>query len=286
MAYEYQLKCEDIGFEEGVELIKKRIKNPVRIGAINNTNAECVAWIVDTLSSIGIPVRHLKVDIKGYLEFIKEAGYKDKYPDYYKDNFYEKTVEHFLCYSFLDLKPGDKFVDIASEHSPVKDIFSALTGCIGYSQDIMYEPGIHGDKIGSNASNIPVPDHSFNAAIATCSLEHFENDSDILFMKEMERILVRGGRIVVAPLYIYTESCCQTDPRYSIPGNVSFDDDAIIYCAKGWGNRHGRFYSPQSLFKRLIEPNKKLEFVVYVIENLEEIDPSVYCKFILVGTRI
>lgn len=286
MAYEYQLKCDGIDFEEGVKLLKERVKNPVMIGAINNTTAECVARIVDTLSSMGIPVTPLKIDKRQYLDFLAEAGYREKYPDYYKDNFYEKTLEHFLCYSFLALEKGDKFIDIASEHSPVKDIFSSLTGCIGYSQDIMYKPGIHGSKIGGNASELPVSDSSFNAAIATCSIEHFESDSDILFMKEMERILIKGGRIVIAPLYIYSESSCQTDPRYSIPGNVSFDDDATIYCAKDWGNRHGRFYSPESLFKRLIEPNKKMKFAVYVLENLEEVDPSVYCKFILVGTRL
>jgi SAM-dependent methyltransferase len=286
MAYEYQLKCEGIGFEEGVELLKERVKNPVMLGAISNTNSECVAEIVDVLSSIGISVRHFKVDKKEYFEFISKAGYKNKYPDYYKDNFYEKTVEHFLCYSFLDLRHDDKFIDIASEHSPVKDIFSSLTGCVAYSQDIMYKPGIHGDKIGSNASDLPVLDQSFNAAVATCSIEHFENKSDVLFMNEMERILVKGGRVVIAPLYIYSKCCCQTDPRYSIPGNVSFDDDATIYCTKGWGNRHGRFYSPESLFKRLIAPNRNMEFVVYVLENLEEIDPSVYCKFVLAGTRI
>ena len=285
MVYEYQLKCEKIGFEEGVELLKQRFENPVVIGAINNTNMECVTEIVKVLSTIGIPVRHIKVNKKEFFDYILGSGYIYKCPDYYKNNFYEKTIEHFLCYSFLDLNRGDKFIDIASENSPVKDIFHSLTGCITYSQDIMYKSGIHGDMIGSNASDIPVPDHSFNAAIATCSIEHFEKDSDILFMKEMERILVNGGKVIIAPLYLYSKSACQTDPKYSIPGNVSFDDGAIIYCTKDWGNRHGRFYSPESLFKRLIEPNKKMDFVVYVLENVEEIDPSIYCKFFLVGTH-
>jgi len=137
---------------------------------------ECVARIADTLSSMGIPVNPLKVDKKQYLNFLAEAEYRGKYPDYYIDNFYEKTVEHFLCYNFLDLKPGDRFVDIASEHSPIKDIFCALIDCTGYSQDIMYEPGIHGSKIGGNAANLPFSDSSFKAAIATCSIEHFKNE--------------------------------------------------------------------------------------------------------------
>ncbi len=86
----------------------------------------------------------------------------------------------------------------------------------------MYEPGIHGKKIGSDASNIPVPDSFFNAAVATCSIEHFENDSDIEFMKEMGRVLMKNGKIVIVPLYLYMTHSCQTDPKYSVPGNVPF----------------------------------------------------------------
>ncbi|ADN36161.1 Methyltransferase type 11 [Methanolacinia petrolearia DSM 11571] len=286
MKYQYQLKTDCLDFEDGVEVLKKKFTNPVVVGNINNLDPDCVNWIINTLVSRGISVKRIRVDRKGYLKYIIKAEYKTKYPEYYINNFFEKTFEHYLCYHFLDLKQNEKFIDIASEHSPVVDIFSNLTGCIGYSQDIMYNPGIHDNKIGSNASEIPVPDEFFNGAIATCSIEHFENDSDILFMREMERLLIKGGKIIIAPLYIYSKSSCQTDPRYSIPGSVSFDNEAIIYCAKDWGNRHGRFYSPESLIRRLIKPNTKLEFVVYIIENLEEIDKSLYCKFILVGTHI
>jgi hypothetical protein len=37
----------------------------------------------------------------------------------------------------------------------------------------------------------------------------------------------------------------------SLTADVPFDADTVIYCAEGWGNRHGRFYSP-STFKRKI----------------------------------
>ncbi len=64
-----------------------------------------------------------------------------------------------------------------------------------------------------------------------------------------------------------------------------FDEDAYIYCAEGWGNRHGRFYSPQSLYERLIRPNRNIDFKVYLLETPEEIDSSVYCRYVLVGTK-
>ena len=143
----------------------------------------------------------------------------------------------------------------------------------------MFEPGIHENRIGSDASNIPVP-------VATCSIEHFENDLDIGLMKEMERVLARHGKCIVVPLYLYHKPSCQTDPQYSIPGDVTYDGDVDIYCAKDWGNRHGRFYSVKTLIERLIKPNQKMKFEIYMLKNPEVIDRSVYCRFFLSGERI
>jgi SAM-dependent methyltransferase len=284
--YDYQLRDDHLDFETGVELLKKRVKNKVLIGVINSADHQNVPRLYDELTRIGIETGRLRVDKDAYLEYIEKAGYRTRYRDYYKTVFYEKTLEHFLCYTLLGLKEGDRFVDIASEHSPVPEIFERLTGCRSYSQDIMYKPGIHGNRIGSDAVSIPVPDEFFNAAIATCSIEHFEQDSDVMFMREMARVLATKGRIVLVPLYLYPVHSCQTDPRYSVPGNVVFDEDADIYCMKDWGNRHGRIYSPLSLRKRLIEPSKdRMHFCVHLLDNPLDIDRSVYCRFILVGIK-
>jgi ubiquinone/menaquinone biosynthesis C-methylase UbiE len=141
------------------------------------------------------------------------------------------------------------------------------------------------NRIGGEASNIPVSDNFFKAATATCSVEHFESDSDIKFMKEMERVLMRGGKIVIVPLYMFIKPEIQADPKYCLAGDVKFDEDADIYCAKDWGNRYGRHYSASPLFRRLIEPNKNLEFKVYLLGNPEDIHSSVYCRFVLIGTQ-
>lgn len=186
-------------------------------------------------------------------------------------------------FSFLELKSGEILINIASEHSTVEEIISNLTGCIGYSQDIIYNNGIHGYKIGGNDTEIPVPDSDFNAAIATCSIEHFENDSEIQFMNEMGQILTPGDRIIIIALYLYHEYACQNDRKYSIPRDVHFDNNAVIYCANRWGNKHRRFYSPKSLLKDSLSPIKKIEDF---FEKFEKVHPSTYRKFILVGTKL
>jgi len=285
MEYQYQLNQKDLDFDEGVNILEGRLKNRIVEGAINNADPRCLQEINKNLKKLGISLQTLEVRKENYREFFARAEYQERYPDYYRDNVFEKTFEHYLCYSLLNPGKEDIFVDIASEHSPLCEIFCRLTGCKSYSQDIMYMPGIHDRQIGCDASDIPVPDNFFTSAAATCSIEHFENDADIRFMIEMERILVPGGRVIIVPLYLFPASACQTDPRYSVPGNVHFDDEAVIYCAKDWGNRHGRFYSPETLFQRLIEPNRSMEFSVYSLKNQSEIDRSVYCRYVLEGIK-
>ena len=286
MEYDYQLKNDRLSFEDGVTLLKQKYLNRILVGAINNIDPDCISYLCSEIKKTGISLKEYYVDREDYNQYVKNAQYKTKYSDYYTDNFFEKTLEHYLCYRLLGLQKNDRFVDIASEHSPVGEIFSRLTGCDSYSQDIMFEKGIHDNRIGSDASKIPVPDSFFKAAIATCSIEHFENGSDIGFMKEISRVLDRAGKCIIVPLYLYYKASCQTDPLYSIPGNVTYDDDVDIYCAKGWGNRHGRFYSVSTLIERLIKPNKKMKFELYLLKNPEEIDHSIYCRFFLVGERI
>lgn len=285
MRYIYQSKDTNLEFEDAVKILRQKLKNKIIVGTINNADPNCIISEYNDLKKMGVSTQKFDIDRNEYIKYIVTAKYKERYSEYYKSNFYEKTLEHFLCYNFTDIKKGDNFIDIASEHSPVADIFQRLTDCNAYSQDIMYKPGIHDNKIGSDASDIPVSDNFFNAAVATCSIEHFENDSDIKFMKEMGRILVKGGKIVIVPLYLYPKESCQTDPVYSYK-DVKFDKGHDIYCAENWGNRHSRHYSPISLYERLIKPNKNINFKIYLIDNPQDIDRSIYCRFILIGTKI
>ena len=285
MEYQYQVEDENIDFDTAVLMLRTRIDNKVEIGGIDNASKNTVEFVYAGFRDIGIEVKKIECDVADYHVYLDKAGYKRKYPDYYSENFYEKTLEHYLVYTLAELGKGDSFIDIGSEHSPLSEIFGALTGCHGYSQDIMYPEGVHRNKIGCDAANIPFEDGFFKAAAVTCTLEHFEKDADIRFMREMARVIEAGGRVVIAPLYMYTLPSCQTDPLKAISGNVTFDPDAVVFCARGWNNRHGRHYSPDTLYHRLIKPNRNLNFEVFVLENPSEIDESVYCRFILRATK-
>lgn len=285
--YEYYLRDQKLGFENGTEILKTLYPGRVLAGWPPITYApEENEQLLSGLNDYGIPTERVEITANEYENYLSAAGYRKKYPDYYPENFYEKTFEHFLALKLLDPQKKDIFIDIGAEHSPHAEIFSRLRGCHGYMQDIMMKPGISGNKIGCDASAIPVRDSFFSSILAACAIEHFENESDIRFMTEVSRILKTGGRILILPLYLHEYPFYATDPVSSVPGEVRFAEDIKIHCVKDWGNRQGRFYSPRTLHDRLIGPHRQtMDFKVIHVNNFQRIHPSVYCRFALLGEK-
>ena len=271
-------------FEECVNILRQRHR--VIESWVNNLDEEVLAAIQKDFDASGIQVQELYVKPEDWQGYVQKAGYRERYPDYYKDYMAEKSFEHFVAYRLLEIKSTDVFVDIASENSPVHEIFSRLSGCKSWRQDIMYPPGISGDRIGGNACEMPVPEHFATKMILTCSLEHFEGMEDQKLFFELSRVLKPGGKICIVPLYMYITEANQTDPTLSVPNDVQFDPDVTIYCAQGWRNRFGRFYSVGSLVERILGPaGDSFYFEVFRIMNATEVDKAVYARFTLIGTK-
>ncbi|OGP55711.1 MAG: hypothetical protein A2Y65_03095 [Deltaproteobacteria bacterium RBG_13_52_11] len=285
--YEYYLKDETLGFENGIEILKSRYADKIFVGWPSITYSQKEnSNLISELNKYKVQTEQIEILREEYDLYIHKVNYREKYPNYYPSNYHEKTFEHFLAFKLLNQKKDDKFIDIGAENSPHADIFSKLTGCHGYVQDIMLKPGIHGKNIGCDASMIPVKNGFFNSILVACAIEHFENDSDIKFVQEASRILKSHGKILILPLYLHNHPFYVTDPIFSVPGNVDFSENLKIYCVKDWGNRQALFYSPQTLHNRLIEKNSKnIEFKVIYIKNFHKIDPSIYCRFALLGTK-
>ncbi|MEG3969465.1 methyltransferase domain-containing protein [Microcoleus sp. T2B6] len=284
--YLYQPGVADKSFSESVEDIKKSGYKVVASG-IDNSSPEVVAAIVKIAEPEGIYFQPYEVDIAGYKEYFNRAAYLTKYSDYYPGNQVEKSLEHYLGLCLLNLNEKDIFVDLASENSPIPEIYHRLTEATAFSQDIMYPPGINGNQIGGDACSMPVPDGFASKAALTCSIEHFEGDADTRLFVELSRVLKPGGILFVCPFYIYTEAATQTDPQVSLASRVSFDEGTTIYCAQGWGNRHARFYSPRSFKERIMNSVKdRFKFDFYYLKNAPQVDVSVYARFAFTATRL
>lgn len=238
--------------------------------------------IVEELKADGLAVREYEIDTRDFRGYLKKAEY-EKFPDYYngQSSVYriEKFLEHYLAAKLLNLSPSDVYLDVASCNSPSPEIYRKLYGCKTYRQDITFKKGVHGDEIGGNAAAMPVPDGFFTRMALHCSFEHFEGDSDSRFITEAGRVLAKGGKLCILPLYLQSEYMLQTDPACLPKKGIPFENEARLYCAKGWRNRFGRYYDVPHFISRVIQALGDLKITIYAFQNEKEVDKICYIKF-------
>jgi SAM-dependent methyltransferase len=259
----------------------------IRSAVISTT--EINEEIRESLILKNIKVVPFSIDVSDFEQFLQKTNPIYRKFHYYTGkasiNFTEKALEHYLADIFLNFTKDDTYIDIANAESPVPEIYHHLHGCEVYRQDLIFPEGIHGNVIGGSADKLPLKNNFASKMALHCSFEHFENDSDVRFIPEAERVLKKGGKLCIVPLYLHNEYAIQTDPAF-IPlrelHNLPFEKDATIYCAKGWSNRHGRSYDVEHFINRIVNSCPDLNLTIYYIKNEKEINPRCYVKFVAV----
>jgi hypothetical protein len=238
--------------------------------------------IIRELKKEGLDVVDFEIGVNDYKEYLNSAEYF-KFPCYYgggqRTQSTEKSLEHYLAAKLLDLSNDDVYIDIGSANSPAPEIYQKLYGSKVYRQDVVFPEGINGNVIGGDAGNMPVEDGFATKMALHCSFEHFEQDSDIRLIKEASRVLRKGGKLCILPLYLFSRYAIQTDLAALPIGGISFEDDAVLYCVKRYRNRHGRFYDVPHFIARIRNNLNDLKLTIYVVQNEKQVDPSCYVKF-------
>ncbi|MDO8681945.1 MAG: methyltransferase domain-containing protein [Armatimonadota bacterium] len=257
------------------------IREPKRKYAVPHTEVQ--DKVIDDLIKNGFDLRDFQIDVADYKDYIKRAAYS-QYAGYAggssAKHFTEKSLEHYLATKALNLSNDDIFIDVANAGSPVPDIYNRLFGCKVYRQDLIFPEGVNGNTIGGDACKMPIEDGFATAMSLHCSFEHFEQDVDMRFIREANRVLAKGGKLCIVPFYLHAEYSIQTDPVVLPKGGISFESGAVVHCAKGWRNRHGRCYDVPHLISRIVNNLGDLKLTIYVVKNEKQVDPSCYVKFI------
>ena len=259
---------------------------PIRLGPVDAARPETVSLVERKLTALGVTTRPLVVDAADYHRYLDRARYQERWPEYFPTNLPEKSLEHYLAIQLLQPVRHDRFLDIAAGNSPLAEIVEGLVGCEAYAQDLIFSPGVHGRYVGGDACALPFEAGSISKAALTCSFEHFEGDADIRLFTELSRVLCGGGKVVVVPLYLNSYHAIQVDPRaYSEPLRV--DPSCVVHLAPGWGNRHGRFYSPESLLERItLRFSTCFHFQLHRVVNTESLSPEIYVRWALLAERL
>ena len=151
MSYVYKPEPVVLDFASAAQVLVKEISNRVETGWVSYSSPEVVGAVYREFAACGIDVQPHRCRPERYELYLEGAAYD---AEYYPQRFQEKSLEHFIALELLALKPGDVFIDVASEHSPLPDTARRLRGSWSYSQDIAYPTGVNGFRIGGNACSI------------------------------------------------------------------------------------------------------------------------------------
>ena len=237
--------------------------------------------IAEELRENGFEVRPFHVNLSDYQEYLKVANYA-QYPAYLAGGldprFHVRALEHYIASKLLELTADDVYIDVGSYDSPSADIYHLLFGCTVYHQDLMFPRRLEGNIIGGDAADMPVEDGFATKMALHCAFEHFEGDADSSFVRETERVLRSGGRVCIVPLYLARHYLVETDPVISSKASIPFESDAVLYCTKGYRNRHGRNYDVTHLIARIRNNLGSQRLTIYHIENPDAVHDS--CSYI------
>lgn len=243
------------------------------------------------IKRLGVVVQDFDVGpyIKQFNNYVQAPEYAGDYRIYggtLWHCFLEKALEHFISFKLAKPKQAQIGIDIGSCQSVVPAIVRRKFGAQMYGQDLEYPAGVHGDRIGSSADAIPLPDRSVDFMTLHCTFEHFEGRADTGFVRECARLLKPGGQTVILPLYLNANYCNVTgevDPV--VRQGIGFDPDTKFHCIiPEWRNRFGRHYSPAALNERVILPARAagLQSRLLRCHGWEGVDPLLWLRWILI----
>ncbi len=172
---------------------------------------------------------------------------------------HKKALEFFFSSQLLEISEEDVILDAAGGesnyllgikhtfhpaklilHDQIYDVFEEKDGILTIDGDI---------------SSIPLPDNSVDKISCHHAFEHFQGDKDILFIKEIARLLKPGGKAAIIPLFIsekYIE-CWNIKHYGAFDSKAELLIDTTATLPGGPADGHfARIYSPEILRNRIL----------------------------------
>jgi hypothetical protein len=181
-------------------------------------------------------------------------------PPGWKDVRYKKVFEFFATYTLLKPGPDDVYLDAAGGiYSYIKKIECKKKTLqdIRVSQSIRDYLGDTVTFVESNADQISLPDGSVDRISVHHSIEHFQQEADTGFIREVQRLLSPRGKCCIIPIFL-SEQFIEVVDTYN--STVQFaenskklvDITSILPGGKTSGN-YARIYDINAFQSRIID---------------------------------
>lgn len=205
-----------------------------------------------------IEIKLLDLDSREYEKWV--LSFFPQYENIFGEIKNKKLIEFFITYSLLNITKDDVYVDVAGgQHTYVKKLQCKKK----YLQDFIItekiKEGIGNDVfyLEGNASCIDLKTASVTKISMHHSFEHFQENSDILFIKEIQRLLDVNGRCCIVPIFISNKYVELTDKltfkrKFDLKSIRIIDPTATIAGGDSCGN-YARIYDLESFQCRIID---------------------------------
>ena len=265
-------------------LVRLAVSGPARAPAEHPSGYS--ETIVRALDQMPVKLTPFWIDPDNFYAHVRSVGYPRAYaagPLEEGGNREIKLLEYFVSLEIADIQPRDVVIDVASEHSIFPTVVRDACGATVFRQDLIYPPGVHGDRIGGSAASILVADQFADKLVLHNSFEHFEGTADSDFIAEAWRILKPGGMVCIVPLFLSDRYSILSDPLTDRRG-IAWDAGAQVIELPGWHNRFGRFYDPTALDARVLSPARELGYDLEILHfmNVTDVHPQAAMYFALV----
>jgi hypothetical protein len=259
--------------------VKYRNVKPFR----NPTDEELVL-IEENIIRSGVKVLDYTVCPDAFHQFQQSFHFPS---DYHRDVIDEKLLEHYISFDLLGLRnypEGDRYLDVAACGSPWAWLLRENRSIQAYAIDLnVPEDFLHMDYyLQMDATRTTFPDSSIKGMSLQCAFEMFLRDDDIYFIREANRILAKGGKIIIVPLYLHTHYCSYSTPDCWGKGFSDSDGEEYIRM-DSWNIPSSRKYDPSRLRSRILRTVEELgmHHRIHVLRNKGNLGSNIYCHFIL-----
>lgn len=269
------------------------IRNFYRLQAIWNRypvyegpNNDDLKTIEADLLLHGIRIQDYAVDPVDVKQFFADFHFGPYFYDGKGPLYIEKVLEHYIAFQLAvkGMPPNGRYIDIAACNSP----WAMMLREKGYRADAVdLEPSREFSHLPyyhvMDATRMPLPDYSVDCASLQCALEMFIRDTDIRLIGELGRVLKPNGRVIIVPLYLHRHYCGYCTPEFWHKKEYHDPDAGLYVNRKAFGVPFSRKYDVTQLKRRLLDPLSinGMSFNLHVLRNGPDIDPAVYCHFIL-----
>jgi len=237
----------------------------------------------------GFEIEDYEIKKADFTQWLNEVNFPVTYVQSYGKAFTEKALEHYLSSKLLDLNENDVFIDVAAASSPWYDLAEKRYRCKSYAVDL-HLPRNKTDSrlIKCDATSMPFTDGSISKMALHCAYEMFENDADTNFIKETNRVLGKGGRMIILPLYMDHFYYILSSPKTNRKG-VVYGKAKRVWRDDNYRIRFSRHYSVEALKERVSDYKAKLKLKIYHFTNEKQMkqnpDDVIYVNFAACFTK-